>query len=88
MILASAVKFHVDKTNEDVVLCGLRHGDIFKQLKALGFEPHKGYEEISQGFITDKGKYLDRIDALSYALKYKQITDAKGKTELFSEDLW
>ena len=88
MILASAIKFHIDKTNEDVVLCGLRHSDIFKQLKSLGFEPREGYKEISQGFITDKGKYLDRVDALSYALKYRQITDSKGKTELFSEDLW
>lgn len=46
MILASAIKFHIEKTGETVVLCGCRHGDIFLQLKLLGFEPMKGYKAI------------------------------------------
>ena len=37
MIIAAAIKYHIESTNEDVVLCGVRHGDIFVQLKALGF---------------------------------------------------
>ena len=95
MILASAIKLHIDKTDEDVVLCGLRHGDIFRQLKALGFEPHKGYKEISQGFITDKGEFLDRKRALYHAMDCGQINSIRDlkyiredKIELFSEDLW
>lgn len=88
MILASAIQFHIDKTDEIVTLCGLRHGDIFKQLKSLGFKPGCGYQCLSQGFITDKGKYLDRVDALRYAVECKQIRDVKDKSELFSEDLW
>ena len=95
MILASAIKFHIDKTDEDVVLCGLRHGDIFRQLKALGFEPQKGYKEISQGFITDKGEFLDRKQASDHAIDCGQINSIRDlkyiredKIELFSEDLW
>lgn len=95
MILASAIKFYIDKTDEDVVLCGLRHGDIFRQLKALGFEPQKGYKEISQGFITDKGEFLDRKRALDHAMDCGQINSIgdlkyirEDKIELFSEDLW
>lgn len=88
MILCSAIKFHIDKTDEEVILCGLRHGDIFKQLKALGFEPHKGYKEIEQGFLTVSGGFLSRKEAYVVALKYGQILDPKENEELFSEDLW
>jgi hypothetical protein len=33
MIVASAIKLFIEKTEEEVTLCGLRHNDIFKQLK-------------------------------------------------------
>lgn len=88
MILCSAIKFHIDKTNKEVILCGLRHGDIFKQLEALGFEPHKGYKEIEQGFLTDFGIFLSRNQAYTVALKYGQLKHPKDNEELFSEDLW
>ena len=29
MILASAIKFHILETNEEVILCGSRHDDVF-----------------------------------------------------------
>ena len=87
MIIASAIQFYIDKTNEIVIMCGLRHGDIFKQLKLLGFEPNKGYKCISQGFITNTGKYLNRKEALEHALQCNQISKIHN-TELFSEDLW
>lgn len=48
MILCAAVKFHINKTNEDVVLCAARHWGSFAQLKKLGFQPQKGYSEIQQ----------------------------------------
>ena len=88
MILCSAIKFHIDKTGEEVILCGLRHGDMFKQLKALGFEPHKGYKEIEQGFLIDSGRFLSRKEAYVVALKYGQLKHPKDSEELFSEDLW
>lgn len=88
MILCSAIKFHIDKTNKEVILCGLRHGDIFKQLEALGFEPHKGYKEIEQGFLTNSGRFLSRKEAYVAALKCGQLKNSKEKEELFSEDLW
>lgn len=88
MIIASAIKFHIDKTNETVTMCGLRHGDIFKQLKQLGFEPQKGYKCIEQGFITDRGIFLNRKDALNHAIKCKQKLIIFAKDELFSENLW
>lgn len=88
MILASAIKFHIEKTGETVVLCGCRHGDIFLQLKLLGFEPMKGYKAIVQGFITDKNQFLTRKEAFKHAKKCGQLSDNVKNEEIFSEDLW
>jgi len=46
-----------------------------------------------QGFLTDRGVFLDRCDAYNYAQLYGQLKrdpDPKAYqgTELFSEDLW
>lgn len=97
MILASAIKFHIVSTNQDVILCGCRHGDIFYQLEPLGFSPLVGYNEIEQGFITNKNKFLSRKEAFDHAKECGQISskivydrehDNAGDTQLFSEDLW
>ena len=91
MILAAAIKFHIDSTNQDVVLCGSRHHQIFKQLEPLGFEAGKGYKVIEQGFITDRGHFMDRYHAWYEAYACGQLKPAilcRNTKELFSEDLW
>lgn len=88
MILAAAIKFHIEKTNKDVVLCGYRHCNIFEQLQLLGFEPQKGYKEIEQGFIDDKNNFLTREEAYRHALLCYQLKTFKRNKELYSEDLW
>ena len=87
MIIAAAIEFYIKKTGEHVVLCGARHGDIYNQLKNLGFKPHQGYKEICQGFIDNTNTFMDRKTAYFYALMKGQITE-KETEELFSEDLW
>ena len=97
MILAAAIKYYIEDTKEEVVLCGCRHGDIFRQLKGLGFEARKGYKEIEQVFINHKREFLDRKEAVIHAKEYGQIAEItleyKEKhsilpNELISEDLW
>ena len=94
MIIASAIMFYIEKTDKTVTLCGRRHGDIFAQLKALGFEPRKGYKEIEQGFIDHKGNFLNREQAFDHAVKCGQVTEqtlkyTQGKScGLMSELLW
>lgn len=95
MIIASAIKFHIEKTDKDVVLCGLRHGLIFEQMKLLGFAPKGGYKEIAQGFITDGNKFLDRKEAYTHAKMCGQLSSrvvnihiCAHDPELTSEDLW
>ena len=63
MILAAAIKYYIEGTGKEVILCGARHGDIFTQLETLGFEPRKGYKEIAQGFIDHKNNFLTREEA-------------------------
>lgn len=46
MIIAAAIRFHIDKSDKDVTLCGNSHANIFKQLSDLGFEPKEGYKEL------------------------------------------
>lgn len=97
MILAAAIKYHIKATDKDVVLCGCRHGDIFVQLEALGFEPRQGYNEIEQGFITHKNEFLTRNEAFEHAKQCGQLAEkivyerehgGVGGTNLISEDLW
>lgn len=95
MIVCAAVKLHIDKTGEEVILCGVRHGHCFQQLPVLGFEPRKGYEEIEQGFVTHDNRFLNRKEALAHAVVCGQVSGniageyyREEKKELFSEDLW
>lgn len=97
MILAAAIKYKIEATGEEVILCGARHGDVFKQLKGLGFEAHKGYEEIEQGFIDHHNNFLTRVEAFHHAKEcgqladriiYEREHDGVGHLNLISEDLW
>lgn len=92
MILAAAVKFYIEKTGQNVVLCGHRHWNVFEQLKLLGFEPGQGYKEIAQGFIDDKNNFLTREEAFEHAVECSQIEDDREDgsccERLVSEDLW
>ena len=96
MIIAAAIKFHIDATDAEVVLSGATHCKVVQQLPALGFKPHEGYQIIAQGFIDNTGTFLDRKEAFQHALKCGQISRRvlydwyKNDTsqELFSEDLW
>lgn len=95
MILAAAIKFEIEKTGKTVVLCGARHGDIFRQLKGLGFLPRVGYIEIEQGFIDHQNNFLNRKEAYEHAKKCGQICEKiiyeredSGNHDILSEDLW
>lgn len=62
------------------------HNVIWYMINDLGYEiPVIG----EQGFINEKGEFLNRKDAKTEALKYNQIIEGKGKLpELYSEDVW
>lgn len=96
MILCAAIKFHIEKTGNDVVVPCWRHAEAYKIMKSLGFQPKDGYKEVAQGFITTDNEFLDRKEAYEYAIKCGQISqtarwykeDHEEIAELYSEDIY
>lgn len=98
MILCAAIKFHIDKTDKDVVIPCWRHSEAYRILRDLGFEAKDGYKEIEQGFITTDNYFLNRRAAYKEAewcgqinlttQWYKQDKGEKEPYELYSEDLY
>lgn len=77
MIVNSAI------LKDGVIYTGRRHCDIFNSAVPLG--SLKGGE---QGFITDEGKFVDRIEGARIAIECGQIIKLQWKPNLYSEDLW
>ena len=97
MILAAAIKYYIEETGTEVILCGARHGDVFIQLEALGFKPRNGYKEIEQGFIDHKNNFLTMEEAFEHAkmcgqlcekIIYDRENGCVGGKKMISEDLW
>ena len=89
MIIAAACKMLIN--NNEVVLCGVRHGDIYNQLKQMGFNPDD-FEELEQGFVTHKNEFLNRQEAYNHAIECGQLSatvkDTINNGILFSEDIY
>lgn len=63
---------------------GRRHSDIINKLFGQKGERIRGI----QGFVTDDGRFLDRLEAAKEALETKQISELEHPPRLYSEDLW
>jgi hypothetical protein len=73
-----------DMADQPLIYCGLRHANILWQSKAVSRNPYH------QGFLTSKGRFVDRKEALKIALENDQVIDKaeiRGN-RLFSEDLY
>jgi len=66
-----------------------RHGDIISMMASRGIRTGG---DCTQGFVTNTGRFLNRWQALRFAVRAKQCPFALMKRglegELFSEDLW
>lgn len=60
-----------------------RHNDIFRWIYEE--EPAQTHQ-TTQGFLTQKGKFLNRIAAAKVAFYFEQVGYLQYR--LFSEDLW
>lgn len=75
-----------------------RHCDCFDLAKEMGIDHVKariGIRAVDQGFVTDKGVYLDRNQAMRHAkrcgqalIKTSEDLKHRWSDPLFSEDLW
>lgn len=97
MIISAAVKILLKKENREVIIPCHRHGDAYKILKDLGFQP-SDFKTIKQGFIAYEVEpddpfngietFLDRKEALAHAKRVHQISTSMSDDELYSEDLY
>lgn len=100
-IVCSVCQLCVDKqdgTNEDgseIIheVYGLRHYDPFmrKQIKELEKQYKYPLLAFDQGFLTNKGRFVNRLDAMKIAKEQNQIVRLSGSPNsdiLFSEDLY
>ena len=100
-IVCSACQVFVDErdgTNEDgseIIheVYGLRHYDPFmrKQIKELEKQYNYDLLDWEQGFLTNKGRFVDRKEAMEIAKAQNQVIRLSGSPNidiLFSEDLY
>lgn len=62
-----------------------RHFDV---IKVIWQEIKKQVTCETQGFVTDEGKFLDRIEAGKHALACGQLKELSCPPDLYSEDVW
>ena len=93
MVTRAAVKIDYwnHNTKQEVIIPCHRHADAFQILKDFGYRKNIDYEEIAQGFLTEKDIFLNRVAARSEAIihdQYKPYYPDENFIELYSEDLW
>lgn len=72
------------KAENGMILLGKCHADCFHQGYNLGLNMSKDPDD--QGFMTNTGKYVNRIQAATIAVNACQVSH--GIATLFSEFLW
>lgn len=76
-------------TDWGCVICGHRHHDCIQVINALTGKRLPDVGESILGFLTNKNRFVDRIEGGEIALKSKQIDKLSySKNKLFSEDLY
>lgn len=100
-IVCSVCQVFVDKRdgtleNGDYIIhevYGVRHYDPFmlKQINALEKQYKYPLLDFDQGFLTNKGRFVGRIEAMEIAKEQGQVIRLSGSPNtdiLFSEDLY
>jgi len=76
--------YNIDK---GFVIGGWRHPCIGQAYMSANKEA-KRWDNCTQGFLTDKNRFLDRSEALELVKENGQLTKPIIGGELTSEDLW
>ena len=95
LIVSAANK--VEAGGQEFVVLGIRHYDKIMQDNLCLIEKLYGQtKETSQGFITNKGRFVDRNEGMNIAVQSGQIRRLVGSqnttnlnsSELYSENLY
>ena len=95
------VRFNQPRNVESgIVVGGWRHGNCISILKTMFYDNYQTNEEDdkkrihvlnnqTQGFLTSKGNFIDRIVGLKMAKESNQLLNPDNiGSELFSEDIY
>lgn len=91
VIVCAAVKiFNITDPSIECVIPGVRHYDSFYHEILSNFLYENEWGELEQGFITNKGRFVSRKEALEIAKANNQIKHDIGyePDELYSEMLY
>lgn len=72
--------------NSGYVVCGRRHHDCFEISIILSGRDRDKSIGVTQGFLTNKDRFVDREEAARIAFSSGQIKEEKSR--LYSEDVW
>lgn len=75
------------RTKDNWIFIGKCHADCFHKAQNVGKEKELSNKVEDQGFVTSKGRFVDRKIAAKIALRSKQREKVTGMV-LCSEDLW
>ena len=85
-ILCAAIQIRKSKDGEPIVIGGYRHCDCFRTASKLGYMAYIDQDE--QGFITSKGRFVDRKEAKQIAKQANQLIRLTDFKHLISEDIY
>jgi len=74
--------------NKGLVFCGYRHQQCIYFKSTMTNKRDSQCGKHTQGFLTSKNRFVDRVEAAEIALKAKQIIKIKHGDRLYSEDLY
>jgi hypothetical protein len=63
---------------------GTRHDECYHSMISAGVS----HVDARQGFVTNQCRWLDRKEALAFAIKTNQLRSRGTDGVLYSEDLW
>lgn len=78
------IKHAAVKLTDGQIMRAKNHGECLHMAYCMGLKQIQG--EGNQGFVTNKGRYVNRTEAAEIAFSNYQIS--KEVNALFSEDLW
>lgn len=90
MIAKACVRIYTKEGKRYDIPCH-RHGDAFYIISQFLEPDDIDKSRTEQGFLTDKGEFLDRQKAFWHAMACSQIPMTYTNAlylELYSEDLW
>jgi len=87
-ITRAAIKYRLKGETKFRTISARSHAICIKGFSMLNYPASKrDMENEIQGFLTSKGDFVDRIEALKIAKNAKQVKPNYDKKELFSEFL-